>query len=254
MPLAEHDHVIEALSANATNEPFREWVLPRTSCCGEHFVNAHSLNPASEMITVDSVTVPYQILRQVIFRECFDDLLGCPFGRGMVSHVEMQYAATFMCQHKNTNNTFNCSVGTVKKSMETNWPTWLLRKLFQVWDGSVRRFGIKREMVRSEIATPSFRSSPWIRGAPQSGLASAMVRTSLRISALTRGRPTPFACDNLHQYRLNRLRCHEITVSGRTMTRTDFQSRQIARSPIQKSRSHRRSLGRFRCRLKMANC
>jgi len=32
------------------------------------------------------------------------------------------------------------------------------------------------------------------------------------------------------------LRCHEITVSGRTMTRTDFQSRQIARSPIQKSR------------------
>src|SRR5262249_22386319 len=51
------------------------------------------------MITVDSVTVPYQILRQVIFRECFDDLLGCPFGRGMVSDVEMQYAATFMCQH-----------------------------------------------------------------------------------------------------------------------------------------------------------
>jgi hypothetical protein len=64
-------------------------------------------------------------------------------------------------------------------------------------------------------------------------LAAAMVRTSLRISALIGGRPGPFAWDNRHQYRLNRLRCHEITVSGRTMTRADFQFFQIVLSPIQ---------------------
>ena len=154
----------------------------------------------------------------------------------------------------NTNNTLNCSVGTVKKSMETNWPTWLVRKVFHVWDGSLRCFGIKRETVRSEISTPSLRSSPWIRGAPQSRLAAAMLPISLRISDLIRGRPGLFDCDNLHQYRLNRLRCHEITVSGRTITRADFQFFQIVLSPVQNSRSRRRSLGRFRSLLKTANC
>ncbi len=153
-----------------------------------------------------------------------------------------------------TNNTLNCSVGTVKKSMETNWPTWLVRKVFHVWDGSLFCFGIKRETVRSEISTPSFRSSPWIRGAPQSGLAAAMVVIRLRISALNRGRPGPFGCDNLYQYRLNRLRCHEITVSGRTIIKADFQSFQIALSPIQKIRSRRRNLGLLMSLLKTANC
>jgi len=47
----------------------------------------------------------------------------------------------------------------------------LVRKVRQVCDGGERRFGIKRETVRSAISMPSLRSSPWIRGAPQSGFA-----------------------------------------------------------------------------------
>jgi hypothetical protein len=75
-------------------------------------------------------------------------------------------------------------------------------------------FGINRETVRSEISKPSFNNSPWMRGAPQMGLAPAMVRTNLRISRYTRGRPDPLDWDNLHQYRLNLFRCHPVTVSG----------------------------------------
>jgi hypothetical protein len=93
-----------------------------------------------------------------------------------------------------------------------------------------------------------------MRGAPQSGLAATMFLTSFRISELTGGRPGPFRCDNLHQYRLNRLRCHPITVSGRTITRADLQSFQIVISPVQNSRSHRLNLGRFTSRLNTANC
>jgi hypothetical protein len=36
------------------------------------------------------------------------------------------------------------------------------------------RFGIKRETVRSDTVRPSFRSSPWMRGAPQRGFAVAI--------------------------------------------------------------------------------
>ena len=74
MPPSEYDHVIEALSANAPNQPFRERILPWTFRRCEHLLDSHSLNRVSEMATVDSVTVPYQISRQSIFWECFDDL------------------------------------------------------------------------------------------------------------------------------------------------------------------------------------
>src|SRR2546427_1636909 len=87
-----------ALSADATDEPFRKWILPWTSCCGEHLVNAHSLNPVPEMATVNSVTVPNQISWHNIFGECFDDLLCGPFCRGMLRHIEMQHTAALMCQ------------------------------------------------------------------------------------------------------------------------------------------------------------
>ena len=117
------------------------------------------------------------------------------------------------------------------------------------WRRSWAFFGISRETVRSEISNPSFSNSPWIRGAPHSGFAAAIVRTQLRISALTDGRPGAFDCDNRRQYRLNRWRCQEITISGRTIISADFQSFQIILNPIQNSRSRPRSLGRLTSRL-----
>src|SRR6202166_2167334 len=60
---------------------------------------------------------------------------------------------------------------------------------------------------------PSLSNSPWIRGAPHSGLAMLISRISLRISGGTVGRP-PRHRDLQRQYDLNPARCHFITVSG----------------------------------------
>ena len=68
---------------------------------------------------------------------------------------------------------------------------------------------------------PSFMSSPWIRGAPHKGLASAIRATRARTSALTRGRP-PGALERTDQYWRKRRRCHRRTVSGVTITRACF--------------------------------
>jgi hypothetical protein len=54
------------------------------------------------------------------------------------------------------------------------------------------------------------------------------------ISAFIGGRPGTFGCDNRHQYRLNRFRCHEMTVSGRTMIRADSSS---SKSPSAQSKT-----------------
>src|SRR5262249_40970882 len=81
---------------------------------------------------------------------------------------------------------------------------------------------MSRDTVRSEISNPSFFSSPCTRGAPQVGLADAMVWTSFRISERIRGRPGCLGWDNFHQYRLKRSRCQDVTVSGCTILNADF--------------------------------
>ena len=96
VPLSKHDHMVETFPANTSDKAFDEWILPRTSSRREHLLDSHSLNPVSEVATVDSITVSYQISRCSIFRECFDDLLRRPFGGGMVGDIEMQYAAPLM--------------------------------------------------------------------------------------------------------------------------------------------------------------
>src|SRR5215472_12673377 len=48
-----------------------------------------------------------------------------------------------------------------------------------------------RATVRSQTAKPSFCSSPWILGAPQSGFSSARRRIRTRTSSAILGRPLP---------------------------------------------------------------
>ncbi len=90
---------------------------------------------------------------------------------------------------RNTNSTRKLAVGTVKKSTDTMSLMWFARKACQACDGGPGRRGMSRDTVRSEISMPSLRSSPWMRGAPQSGLALAIRSTSSRTSRLTGGRP-----------------------------------------------------------------
>src|SRR5262245_5506087 len=57
-----------------------------------------------------------------------------------------------------TKSTRSWAVGTVKKSIETRSRTWFVRKVRQVCEGGVGRFGIRRETVRSATSIPSLRS------------------------------------------------------------------------------------------------
>src|SRR5258708_24925014 len=124
----------------------------------------------------------------------------------------------------------------------------------QLCEGGVRRFGSRRETVRSATSMPSFRSSPWIRGAPQSGFAAAICVTRALIWALTGGRPTAGRPESFVQYSRKRCRCHRRTVSGVTMARGCLHPAQTLASPTQKNRSAVRSLGRVIVLLYTASC
>src|SRR5713101_8264186 len=76
---------------------------------------------------------------------------------------------------KKHESSWKVNVGTVKKSQATIASRWLARKADQRLAGSPRR-GTRRRYratLRSETAKPSFKSSPWILGAPQSAFSAA---------------------------------------------------------------------------------
>src|SRR2546425_10555805 len=128
-------------------------------------------------------------------------------------------------------------------------PSILSRNVRHDCDGGKRRFGISRETVRSATARPSLRISPWIRGAPQSGLAAAIRLTRTLISALTGGRPPVGRPESLVQCSRKRRRCHRRTVSGGTMARGRLHPAQTLASVTQKKRSVLHNRGRVTVRL-----
>ena len=101
---------------------------------------------------------------------------------------------------------------------------------------------------------PSFKSSPWIRGAPHRVFSRDIRRTRWRISLDTGGRPG-FRRRNFHvQKSLNALRCQPMTVSGLTITRAWRQPGHRQDRMTQKTLSAFRSDGRGLFRFRTATC
>jgi len=104
------------------------------------------------------------------------------------------------------------------------------------------------------MSKPSLSNSPWMRGPPQSGFASAMVRTSSAISEPTRGRPTRPRGDFQVQKARKPCRCQRMTVSGRTRWSAWPHPDHRLESHNQKARSRRPNRGRFDRRRSRASC
>src|SRR5262245_17349382 len=70
-----------------------------------------------------------------------------------------------------------------------------------------------------DTARPSFRTSPWVRGAPHKRVAAIIVLKSGAILAFTGGRPPVGGSEQRVQYSRRRRRRHPRTVSGVTTRR-----------------------------------
>ena len=101
---------------------------------------------------------------------------------------------------------------------------------------------------------PSFKSSPWIRGAPHRVFSRDIRRTRSRISLDTGGRPGFLRRDFHVQKSLNPLRCQPMTVSGLTITRAWRQPGHRQDRMTQKTLSAFRSDGRGLFRFRTATC
>lgn len=77
----------------------------------------------------------------------------------------------------------------MKKSTETRFPMWLFKKVRQVWEGGLRPQTMYLATLGWVISIPSFRNSPWMRGAPRRELLPLIVRIRVRTSTAMAGRP-----------------------------------------------------------------
>ena len=89
MRFVENDHVIQALSADWSDQAFDVRILPGTRRCGDDFSDAHPRQSPPEDVAIDVVPVSMQPPGRGVVRECFDHLLSGPRGCRMFRDVEV---------------------------------------------------------------------------------------------------------------------------------------------------------------------
>src|SRR6478609_10637378 len=79
MPLAKHDHMIEALASNRADQSFSIAVLPRRSRRCRSVANAHRANAPRKGLTVDTVAIANEVVRHRFPPASLADLSRDPF-------------------------------------------------------------------------------------------------------------------------------------------------------------------------------
>src|SRR5262249_7541735 len=96
MPLVDHDHVVQAFAANTSDNPFRIAVLPRASGRYRHLSDTQSLDSHCEIMTIDPITISYQVARHGVVGKRFHQLLCRPSSGRVFRDIEMQNTPTVM--------------------------------------------------------------------------------------------------------------------------------------------------------------
>ena len=71
VPLVDHDHVVQALAANTSDNPFRVAILPRAARRYRNFSETQSVNACTEIMTIDPITISYQVARHGVVGKRF---------------------------------------------------------------------------------------------------------------------------------------------------------------------------------------
>src|SRR6478672_10183960 len=216
MPLAEHDHMIEALASDRADQSFSVTVLPRRSWCCRSVANAHRANAARKCLAVDAVAITNEVVRH---RFPPAGLVDCRATHSTVGDdvAPTQTIRLRSCRRiRRPYTNLNEIVGTTKRSIEAIPSAWLRRNVLQPCEGGRLRRAMYLATQVWPTSMPSLRSSPWMRGAPQRGFAMLISRISCRTSRGTLGLPGRRR-DFQRQKLRNPARCHRIIVSGRTI-------------------------------------
>src|SRR5262245_20603836 len=98
MRCAQHDDMLEHVSAYTANHPFYIWILPRTLRGDKYFFDAHVVHTLLERTAIDAIPITQEIAGRGIPRKGFYNLLGRPLGCGVFRDMNVDDAAAFVSQ------------------------------------------------------------------------------------------------------------------------------------------------------------
>lgn len=96
---AEKDDMIEAFTADRSDHPLSERVLPGRTWRDHDFLDSHVLEPLLEAVAVDAIAITDQMLRSLVEGEGLDDLLCGPCRGRMGGDIEVDEPASVMSEH-----------------------------------------------------------------------------------------------------------------------------------------------------------
>jgi hypothetical protein len=221
--LIEHNYMIETFAAYRADEPFHICTLPGRARCGKHLFDAHCFHLLNKFIGKDPISVAQQITRRTVPGKRIAQLLYSPLRCGMSGDAKLENAPTVVCQHQEDVEHLKPERRHGEKvHWETILFTWLSRDVRQLCEGGLLPRSMYLATVGSVISIPSLSNSPWIRGAPHSGLLRLIIRIKSRICCGTTGRPRLPRRIFQVQKRRSPFRCQAMTVAGLTINRADF--------------------------------
>jgi hypothetical protein len=151
--------------------------------------DTHPLNPSAESWTIRRVSVSQQIPRCGVPRKGLCDLMGKPQLCGILGDTEMNDLSPVMVKH-------NQGIEDPKRRGRDNEHVdchrvrqVVVQKAAPSRGGVLGRRGKYLPTVAWLTSMPSLSNSPWMRGAPQRGLAELIRRIRSRISGFVLERP-----------------------------------------------------------------
>src|SRR6266481_2320450 len=218
VPLSEHNNVVKAFPSDRTDQPFGTSILPRGAWRCRPVANAHRSKSSDEDFAIGPIPVTDQIAGSLFPTACFRDLICDPFCSRMSCDAKPQNLPSAVLHDQQSIEQPKRDRRHDEHIHRSDPISVMSRNIFQPCDGGSRLLTIYLATLVCPTSIPSLSNSPWIRGAPHSGLAMLISRISLRTFGGTVGRPPP-RLDFQRQYDLNPARCHFMTVSGFTIAR-----------------------------------
>ena len=99
MRLVEDDDVVEALSPDGADHPFRERILPGRAWCRHNLLDVHDFEPGAGHCAVNTVPIPDHVSRCSVPGERFGDLLRHPGCGRLRGHSEVHDPPSLVVQH-----------------------------------------------------------------------------------------------------------------------------------------------------------
>src|SRR5260221_6572497 len=216
VPLSEHNNVVKAFPSDRTDQPFGVSILPRGAWRRWSVANAHRSKSSDEDNAIGPIAIADQIVGSPFPAESFRNLICNPFCGRMRCDAE-PYDLSSAVPHDQQSIEQTKRDCRHDEQIYRSDPIRMIAKESLPCDSGSRLLTIYLATLVCPISMPSLSNSPWIRGAPHSGLAMLISRISLRISGGTVGRP-PRRRDFQRQYALKPARCQRMIVSGLTIT------------------------------------